>query len=275
MFGEPSWVAPSQFIKLICHLDSGLQRQYIQSNCMFSTPCPKPAFLSTRTDSTPVAQVGLRPIMELSPPALTVQDEVRSEASKLVSMLDRYLFLCGDTITSYHDVSATLAKAAADSAETLRDDIPLSLQLFPPIDLSTHLTDLEREKAELKSLITRIATVCLNPSVVKFARQQLIAAYAAIRPHGDAQSLRPKGIAEILAILRAEETRANEPVEETFVIAAVTGVLSDGKVMSVLTCVMGHEYFATKSSANSAFHCSGATCPNKLPGKKYSTLCPS
>ena len=58
-----------------------------------------------------------------------MDDPVRTEVDKLISLLDQYLFLQGETLTSYKNDFVSVRKSMA--SQGAQEDVPASLKYFP------------------------------------------------------------------------------------------------------------------------------------------------
>lgn len=165
-YAPVSQVAPSSFNHKFA-TRCQLQRQYTELlNFLFPKTSPATMDLSL---------LGPGP----GPGLDAEQASVRQEVVKLITLLDRYLFLRGDTLTSYD------AHFPSIPAREFSDAIPVSLQYFPPVSLASHLEKQAGEKAEMQNLTAHIVATCLDPRVTKLAKLQVMEAYAYLSPAND------------------------------------------------------------------------------------------
>ena len=175
--------------------------------------------------------------MEALPQSQSISREQNArlgQVFRLIGLLDRYLFLRGETLTSYNPTDpSSYANPTGVASNVPKANIPVSLQWFPEVELSDHLRDLEREMEELKTLTATISSICLSTEVVALAKSQIVNKYRGLKPVADIEDFRSKSIAQMLAILRAEQKLVHRPVVETTSINVVIGIKSDGKVSSM------------------------------------------
>ena len=184
------------------------------------------------------------------------------DVDQLLLLLDRYLFLRGETITSYlHDVSSSHPAIKSEPGSTISalDNMPVALQYFAPIDLDRHLEEIALEQEELHALTVRISATCLDRDLVARARDRLVAEFAIIRPD-DVQWFSEKGVPEMLATLRAMQQRATaQAAVQTFKLTAVASILYDGSPENLVTYVLRVRILLERSLTSiSRYHLSSA-----------------
>ena len=149
-------------------------------------------------------------------------------ATELIALLDRYLDLRGETIySSNEDVDDFFATLGTYLQQNLLGG-PASFDVFPAIDLEDHLPEHDRERKVLSALDRQISQICQSDEILEHAKQMLARDYAALKPDTNVDLYRSIGIAEMLRLLRTEETKAREPVEEKFEIKVVGAIELDG-----------------------------------------------
>ena len=162
------------------------------------------------------------------------------DVDQLLILLDRYLFLRGDTITSHlHNASSSrpAIKSEPDSDISALDNKPVALQYFPATDLDKHIEEIAVEQQELHALTVRISATCLDKELVARTRDKLITEYAIIRPD-DVQWFSEKGVAVMLATLRATRQQATvQAAAQTFKLSVVASILYDGAPEHLVTYV--------------------------------------
>ena len=163
---------------------------------------------------------------------------VEGDIDQLLLLLDRYLFLRGDTITSHiHNASSPHPpiKSETGSNSDALDKKPVALQYFAATDLDRHLEEIAFEQKELNALTVRISAICLDTKLVARTKKRLVADFAIIRPD-DVQSFSEKRVADMLATLRATQQQASAPAAaQTFKLTAVASISYDGSPENLVT----------------------------------------
>lgn len=184
----------------------------------------------------------------------TREQLLESEANKLIKLVDEYLSRTGQNITSYRFNDAPAASVNTASPYAPRNDVPASLQYYPVriiadaatwpesltlhqvVPLREHLDELARERQELAALNAKIRESCADRELYDFTRNLLAEKYQKLKGLPvDAKRFEQTTVAKLLALLRVEEKRAQEPELHTFPLRAITEIDDEGRVRRIQT----------------------------------------
>lgn len=154
----------------------------------------------------------------MDPPQVTSNNpsQHKDKVIDLIALLDRYLYLTVAILAPGRELQPSDQTRRRTSPSPLDSEIPIALQTYPPIPLSSHLQAQENDIATAHSLEQRIRLIhSLATPVVLAAHARLKAEYAACTPtpsQPDIQNFAFKSsLTDKLATLRAYQH--NNPPE--------------------------------------------------------------
>ncbi|KAK5174567.1 uncharacterized protein LTR77_001648 [Saxophila tyrrhenica] len=176
--------------------------------------------------------------METTPPAgnQRTNDEVVKDATKLIALLDRYSVLRGDTLTTCPDITPILVQNTEEAMGNIKPGIPAALQIYPIVPLSSHLDELDAERAEMSRIRSGLRVLMTKDEVKSAAKKIIMDEYARlIQPKDVMEKFEKKETTIMLLQLRHEQAKEKEPKIEEFSFELIEGLLKDGKVSRVWT----------------------------------------
>ena len=158
--------------------------------------------------------------------------ETTTRANELIALLDRYLFLRGDTLVSCPDINAARSGPTEEVPTALDPDIPVALQVYPVVPLLSHLSSLDDERAEMAGIHSRLRVLIPDIGVVAVAKGIVGGWYADLVIPGAEQQQKymQKDLPNMLLQLRQAEARKEDAKVPMFSFQLVLGLREDGKV---------------------------------------------
>lgn len=178
---------------------------------------------------------------------MQTSNPIAEKVTELISLINIYLDSRPDSIDSYPDVHEALGKLAEHTL--LQPGVPVSLQVFPQVSITSHLDDSEAEKQAVKEVVNRIGALVRDAEVNAAAKSVIQDEYERLAsPMEVLEDVKGKDLLVMMAQLRRKQrfekdaaARRNEQRGATqgrgkFRITVVKGVHPDGMVSDLGTC---------------------------------------
>jgi hypothetical protein len=141
--------------------------------------------------------------MAPSAPVHTAHAQPPDKVDQLITLVDRWLHLCGTTLTTGPKLRS-ICDTPVEVPPPPNANIPVALQTYPNVSLNNHIRELEEEQATAEALKRRIREIHnTQPALVRAAHSRVAAEYAALNP--EKKEPLPQSLAILLGTLRTQQ----------------------------------------------------------------------